>query len=86
MERQFLSKRSVAAFFDTSPSTISRWVEAGILGANRWTRPLARGYADARRRWCVEAQAGSTSTTREADQAAEDFINAQRARHQKKAR
>lgn len=31
MQPEFLSKRSVAAFFDTSVTTVSRWVERGIL-------------------------------------------------------
>lgn len=58
MTAEFLSETSVAEFFDTSRSTVRRWVERGIIpkptvigGAKRWAveelRAAARRSLDA---------------------------------------
>jgi predicted site-specific integrase-resolvase len=31
MTPRFLSRKSVAEFFDTSPQTVDRWVRAGVI-------------------------------------------------------
>lgn len=31
MSPRFLSKRSVARFFDAAPATVDRWIAAGVI-------------------------------------------------------
>ncbi|WP_425514352.1 helix-turn-helix transcriptional regulator [Azospirillum soli] len=57
---EYLSESSVAEFFDTSPSTVRRWVEKGVLprpivigGLKRWH--VDELFAAARR--CMDAAA-----------------------------
>lgn len=87
--RQFLSKKSVADFFDTSPSTISRLIEAGVIPPPHKIGGLDRWDVDTLMKCAVgamSAQAGTRSAAAAADEAIEEYVNAQRANHQAKAR
>ncbi len=88
MVRQFLSKKSVAEFFDTSVSTVNRLLETGVLPAPHKIGGLDRWDVDTLMRAAVGAmstKAGTAAAEREADQAAEEYVSAQRARNQEKA-
>ncbi len=81
--KQFLSRKSVAEYFDIGVTTVDRWVDAGVIpgpikigGAPRWD-------VDALLR-AVTATMNNVSRTRapgnDADAAVESYLNGQRAR------
>ena len=88
MQPEFLSKQSVAAFFDTSISTVARWIEKGVLPA-----PVSIGGME---RWpvasLVEAACGAMDkaaknrpATADVDRAMEEAINEARTHRKAKA-
>jgi predicted DNA-binding transcriptional regulator AlpA len=87
--KQFLKRESVAEYFDVTPGTIDRWVRAGTIpgpiqigGSPRWDiDALLRSVVKT-----MNTQAQHRSSTQDADTATEEYVNAQRARNQAKAR
>jgi len=85
MTKQFLSKKSVADFFDTSLSTVNRLIDSGVLPQPHKIGGLDRWDVDTLMRCAVGAmssQAGMRVASNDADKATEDYLNAQRARRQ----
>lgn len=83
-EREFLSERSVAEFFDTSPSTVRRWIDAGVLPTPSVIGGLKRWHVDDLRRAAGRGlDAAATGTARSDDP---DVISARILRHAQKAR
>lgn len=81
MQPEFLSKKSVAEFFDTSISTVGRWVESGVLpppatigGLERWpVSVLIKAACNS-----MDKSARNTTPSQDADEATERAIHAAR--------
>lgn len=77
MSAEFLSESSVAEFFDTSKSTVKRWVERGVLpppsvigGLKRW--PVDELRAAARRG--LDAASGAPARSADPDEVMERIL------------
>lgn len=87
--KQFLSKKSVADFFDTSTSTVGRLVDAGVLPPPHKIGGLERWDVDSLMRSAIGSmseKANMRQASNDADQAIEDYVNATRKNRQAQAR